>query len=301
MPSARDVLLLPPTRSDQDEVEQRFFSAICLGNGTPKITSARRLDDLNSLIQEHLPDRRPVRAMDVGISSGVSTLEWFASLRSAGVDCQMVAGDLSAHALLWNVGSIVRVLTEETGHPLQYEIGGLAISNAPHRLRQLVLAIPNRLSRAFLRRSARTETHSNGAAASVTSQRVALVSPRLTVETEIEIIDDDVFQDWMSPRRFDVVRVANVLNPTHFDPDLISKGIISLHQRLATGGLLVICRSDGAADRMGNWASVLRRQRDGSLTVEARLRGGSELESSALAAGQRVAKELRSVSRETPA
>ena len=276
-PPARELLFSSPSRTNQDEVERRFFSSIRLHNGTLKVTASKRHDDLNTLILQHLPATRPLRLMDVGVSSGITTVEWLESLKASGIACRMLAGDLTAHAHLWTLGRYLHILTEEDGHPLQYEVAGFAFSHAPRRRDALLFFVPAKLSRSLFRLAAKKVP------LGVRRQRVALVSPRLTASADLEVVDDNVLHPWQDARRFDVVRAANVLNPAYFSEAQLVLGLESLRQRLVVGGLMVLCRTQGVRDGEGNHASLLRLEADGRLAVIARLRGGSELERLAVA------------------
>ena len=57
-----------------EESENLFFHSIELRNGTRKTTRHRRLDDLNALVEQHLPPNRPLAVMDVACSSAVSSV-----------------------------------------------------------------------------------------------------------------------------------------------------------------------------------------------------------------------------------
>src|ERR1035438_4568778 len=67
-----------PECPEQDALEAQFFQRVLLPNGTFKTTASRRLDDLNDFLLPYLRQLadRPLRIMDVGASSGVSTVEW---------------------------------------------------------------------------------------------------------------------------------------------------------------------------------------------------------------------------------
>src|SRR5262245_42030916 len=97
-PSARQVLLsngpAPPN------VEDRFFESVRLPNGTFKTTTRHRLDDLNALLLKTLRDEEnsAARILDLGVSSGVSTIELADGLRVAGFASEVLGADLCVHA-----------------------------------------------------------------------------------------------------------------------------------------------------------------------------------------------------------
>jgi hypothetical protein len=72
------------------------------------------------------------------------------------------------------------------------------------------------------------------------------------------------------------------LNPAYFNDAQLTKGLLSLRQRVAAGGCLALCRTESGGGRDGNNASIFKLGPDGKFGVVARLRGGSELEDRAL-------------------
>jgi hypothetical protein len=105
--------------------EAAFFASIRLRNGTFKTTNHHRLDDLNMLVigEWQKLDRKPRQIMDVGVSSGISSLEWADALTRAGIDAEILATDLYMR------GSVVRllpgdeVLLDRDGKVLQHIVG----------------------------------------------------------------------------------------------------------------------------------------------------------------------------------
>jgi len=283
-PAARDVLLSPPERVDQEDYERRFFSSVRLSNGTLKLTAAGRLDDVNAMIAPHLSRGKPLQAMDIGVSSGITTLEWLADLERAGLQVHMVATDLTAHALLWSLGGVAHVFTEESGYPLQYEAFGLVFRHPARRHEKLLFFMPATLAATLFRGAARRQSHRSSRRGLVSCRRVAFVSPRL-MRASLELIDDNVLLPWADARKFDVVRVSNVLNPAYFTAAQLRLALASLRARVAPGGLMILSRTHGREDADGNHATLFRADRRGEFTVVDRLRGGSELEHLLLESG----------------
>jgi hypothetical protein len=246
------------------ELERRFFAKLRLPNGTWKTTYPNRLDDLNERLLDHLPVGRVLELMDAGVSSGVSTVEWSDQLLANGVAHRLLAGDLYPSGRLFSRGWLAALFDDSGREPLLLELGPLSLplrSDRPLvRLLRPVLSLALR----GLGRWARP---------------VPLVSPRLLRRPEIELVGDDVTVAGRFPQRFDVVRVANLLQPSYFDPATIGRIAANLHERLREGGLLVVCRTgeDGV-----NRATIFRRRGEG-FTPEASLNGGSEVEDLVLA------------------
>jgi hypothetical protein len=247
------------------EQERRFFAKLRLPNGTWKTTYPNRLDDLNRRLSEYLPRDRELKLMDVGVSSGISTLEWSEQLSADGVAHQMIAGDLYPDGRLLSIGGTLDVLFDGSGRePLLMEVGSLSLPlRSERRPVKLLRPLLTPLLRLFARRA----------------RPVRLVSPRLQRRPEIELVVDDVTVPGRFVGRFDAVRVANLLQPSYFDGLTIKRIIANLRDRLHEDGLLVVCRTD--ADGV-NRATIFRR-RAGGFTPEASLNGGAEVEDLVLA------------------
>lgn len=251
-----------PTAED----ERRFFAKLRLPNGTWKTTYPKRLDDLNLKLLEHLPRDRELALMDVGVSSGISTVEWSDQLRASGVAHRLLAGDLYPAGRLFTVGGWLAVLFDDSGRePLLLEAGSLSVPlRSDRRLVRLLRPLLVPALRLFAARA----------------RPVPLVSPRLLRRPEIELVEDDATVPGRFPQRFDAVRVANLLQPSYFDPATVGRIAANLRERLREDGLLIVCRTDeGGVNR----ATIFRRRGE-HFTPEAALNGGSEVEDLVLAA-----------------
>src|SRR5947209_16147097 len=81
-------------------LEDSFFKSLSLPNGTHKTTARARLTDVDQLTGELVSDRGAVRLLDVGISSGVTTLELIDRLESQGLRVGGVGIDICVRAFL---------------------------------------------------------------------------------------------------------------------------------------------------------------------------------------------------------
>lgn len=251
-------------------MEEEFFQTIRLPNGTFKTTADRRLDDLNVLVSEHLPARRPLRVKDVAVSSGISTVEWHEALTRAGIASEVTATDLLVHARLVTIWPGIRFLLDRTRRVLQLDIASFAFtpSEAPRKRRVCapLLAIARRPR--LLRSLARAETP------------VQLVSPRLLGNGNVRVVEEDL----TSPRsgEWDVIRAANILHFEYFSERTIRTIVHGLCASLSSGGILIVCRTTPAA---GNEASIFRRC-NGRMELVAELNGGSEIAAIVRAEGE---------------
>ncbi|MBI1353187.1 MAG: hypothetical protein GC160_02490 [Acidobacteria bacterium] len=264
VPSARAVLLDWRGRPavEQAELEYRFFTSLRMPNGAYKTTAGGRLRELDDRIVELLGARSELRLLDVGVSSGVTTLDLLERLEAAGMRPQAVAADLSVHARLFRAPFGMDLLTDAAGRPLQLS-GSWGARGRPAREGAAGLAFES-LGR-LLRLAA------------ASPREVKLATPRLEGRPGVEIVEQDVFAeraDWKGA--FDLVRAANLLNLAYFEPERIRGALAVLASYLAPGGLLAVCRT---SIETGLNHGTLFRSEGGKLVPAARLGDGSEVES----------------------
>jgi hypothetical protein len=218
----------------------------------------------------------------VAVSSGISTLEWVEALERAGIEHEMVAGDLSVNAFLLSVGKHLHVLADETGHPLQFDVFGKAIPSPPWRRHLLGFFFPLWL----LKRALAAQTSAPGDSEQIERRlnapsrrglrRIALVSPRLQQHAGLKVIEDDILSDPPpAPRGVHVLRAANILNNAYFEGQTLVKMAVNLRRRLAPGGLFIVCSTNlGGA----NHGTVFVLTQSGSFEKVAKIGDGSEIE-----------------------
>jgi hypothetical protein len=274
---------LPDEPAHVEALESVFFKSVGLPNGTWKTTSHRRLDDLNALVQPHLPSRRPLEIMDVACSSGVSTVEWLESLQDAGIDCRMTAGDASVNAFVLSIGRNLHALVDRRGRTMQYEIDGVGFE-VPLRKRKIpryglhVLLI-KALARLLAPTLSDPKSAALGAKWGMRWRPVQLVSPSIRRRRHIEVAEDDILVNRSYVRCFDVLRAANILNLQYFDRPTLVAMLMNLRERLRDGGRLIVCRT--LHDNV-NHGTVFGLDEARNLRVLARLNEGSEIEAIAL-------------------
>jgi hypothetical protein len=285
VPVAREIFLSPLSEPwVQEEKERRFFSSIRLKNGTYKTTHSHRLDDFNQLIEQFLPRSRPLKLMDVAISSGISTVEWMDSLDRSNIAHHMTGGDLSVHAFLFSLGRRFHVLTDDTGHPLQFDINGKAVARALG-MRSLVRYLPTIAVLSCLVRTAIKAAQNNLSAGVeerrcgwLRCRRIVLVTPRLTCRSNLQLVQDDIIHNAAFSHRFDVIRAANILNKAYFDDETLRTMLRNLRSRLQPGGLLAVCRTEDGR----NHGSILILDEERRFQTLAAIGAGSEIEGLAL-------------------
>lgn len=262
-PTARAVLLEWNSRSRQEQadLERRFFTSLRMPNGAYKTTLDGRLAELDAECVRQLVGRERVELLDIGVSSGVTTLELIEAVEAAGMACAAVAADLSIHARLSASFAGYDVLDDAEGRILQLS-GPWGVRGRPDREGWATPAYEcvGKLLRAATGRP----------------QAVQLVTPRLAGREGVSIEEQDIFvrrEDWKG--RFDMIRAANLLNLSYFDADRIRAAFALLRTYLRPDGVLAVCRTE--IDSGVNNATIFRAV-SGGLEPVARLGAGSEVE-----------------------
>lgn len=263
-------------------VEAAFFTALKTGNRTFKKTGAGRFQELDAMLLQSLSNAgtRIGELLDIGISSGVTTLELADALAAAGTCFRITATDLALDAFIVEAAPGCRVLVDRSGHPLQYEIYGRTLRPWRRRLDYLdgMIAV-----RGIARRILEPRARSALAAGRILS-RVRLISTRIAARSDITVQEDDVTVSNIGfAGRFDVVRAANILNRDYFDEATLRRAFGNIVGYLAgPGAMLLVARThrDGHHD-----ATMFEVAADGArLVIVGRFGKGSEVEALALEA-----------------
>jgi len=265
-------LLLGNDDAAPDE-EAAFFAGIRNGNGVFKTTRARRMDDVNALFAAlYCGPARP-RIMDVGASSGISTVEWQEDLVARGLSPRMVATDIMIDGFLIRAGDDYYILTDKDGRALQHDVGGRVVgAEEAARLRPGAGLADIRADTLWRRIARRRHPR---------RIPVKLITPRAR---RIRFLEDDIFAPNRAAfrGRFDVLRAANLLNLVYFPQDRLRDGVINLRPRLkGEGAMFIVNRTleDGS-----NHGSVFRLDSRGRFEVMGRVGDGSEIEGIVLGA-----------------
>ncbi|GJG87939.1 ATP-binding protein [Gemmatimonadetes bacterium T265] len=272
IPPARSFFFPDARQSPAAEVatETLFFRHLRLPNGTYKTTYPDRMPDVDAAVAAALPPGTRVRVLDVGVSSGVTTLELADALAARGLAADVVAVDLSVSAFLHRRAG-VDLLSDPNGRVLQIATP-FGVKGRPHDPE-------GSLARTALQRVFEgAERLIGGPGGARRGTPVQLVSPRLVRRPGTTVVEHDLANpraEWVGG--FDVVRAANVLNHDYFDVPTLRRMLGHLETYVRPHGLLVLCRTHD--DTRTNHASVLRRAPDGRFGVVTRVGNGSEVES----------------------
>jgi hypothetical protein len=272
--SAREVFFRsqPLAPDEQTALEASFFKSISTVNGTHKTTAPARLRDVDELVCDHLTGSGAVHLLDVGISSGVTTLELLERLDRAGVRPSGFGVDVCVHGLLCSSLG-VDVLYDSAGRAVQLATPFFT-RGRPHRtqrslrsrlLRAALGAFDLRPVRWWMQRPRRT-------------RHLDLVSRRLLERPDFRVRELDVARpvpEWSGS--FDLIRAANVLNLDYFPEEQLVAMVQNLTIWLKPGGRLVICRTH-AADG-SNHGTLYQKRADSSELLRVRHFGtGYELD-----------------------
>ena len=211
VPTAWEWLQAGKTRSPLDPAaEAAFFDAIRLSNGTLRPLGLGASTTLIRSSRRPCAARRrremaPLQLLDVGISSGITTLEWAKAIESLGLDFRLVATDLTATASLHRYGKWFHASGREPWHPASIshlrqngsEVGSTrAICGASKSCR---FGWPQ-LSYLLLQKAGW------GAI-----EPIPLVVSGVLMNPAIEVCSDDIFCDDPTYHgRFHVIRAANI-------------------------------------------------------------------------------------------
>lgn len=268
-------------------IEDAFFTSLRTASGSWKTTRRHRLDRINDMFFEVLAPAAasPLLVMDIGISSGVTTIEWLVEFERRGFRVKMIGTDVSMTTYIVTLGRNLRVLVEPNGSILQLELFGRGIRlwcgwrdyfNGSFAVRRA-------LARLAKRRLARLGIHFPinrvplGPLELVISGPYRLVTPQLRARADVVLADDNILA--ATPPEYagvaDVIRAANVLQHSYFSDEQIRAAVRNIRARCrGEGSLVVICREkDGILE-----GSILRTTGAG-FCVERRLGAGSEVES----------------------
>ncbi|MGH6679260.1 MAG: hypothetical protein ACREDL_10105 [Bradyrhizobium sp.] len=278
--NARNFLTAGETFTQKQEAA--FFASIRLRNGTFKTTDHHRLDDLNVLVigEWQKLDHKPRQIMDVGVSSGITSLEWAEALTRAGINADILATDLSMRGSLVRLLPGYEVLLDRDGKVLQHILGNRPVRwslDGPRdffRSTGFVVPALNALASALL---LLTNGRHRG-------KDMLLVNPRARNDARLRFAEDDILA--ANPEhllgRFDAIRVANLLNHGYFDAAQLRRAVNNLRDRLVgAGSFLIVNRThaDGA-----NHGTIFRLGEANKFEIVARMRDGSEIEDIVLSA-----------------
>lgn len=268
-------------------IEDEFYQSLRTDSGSWKTTYRHRLDMINNLLFDALKpsDESPSIVMDIGMSSGITTVEWLAEFVRRGIAVKMIGTDISLSVYCVTLGRNVHVMIEPNGSILQLDLFGRGLRlwcgwrdyfNGSFVIRKTLGAFARqRLARLAIDFPIKGPPATRHAA--VVSGPYQLVTPQLRGRHDVLLADDNILEP--NPPEYvgvaDVVRIANVLQRTYFSEEQIGIAVSNIRARCrGEGSLVVVCRDkDGVLE-----GSILRAE-NGGFSLERRLGLGSEVES----------------------
>lgn len=288
--TAREVLLSGASLNPEDRAvkEENFFSRIPLQNGHFKMTSANRLDDVIEIIVRHIRGRwsdEILRVLDVGVSSGITTIELAEALRRSGRLFKIVGTDLCIEASLLSYGRHLHVLCDRQGQALQFELLGFPVSNYLGTgfwswLRRIVPVLFARVLFGLL-----AFPPIRRLIGPPLVRPVRLLTGRWQDDPDVEFVQEDLFGEITNGSQYHFIRAANILNRRIFSTAQLRRAIGLLRARLRTGGSLLILRTH--EDR-SNHGALYDLQNDGSFRRVVSFGEGCEVEPVLLAIEREV-------------
>jgi hypothetical protein len=225
------------------------------------------LDAVTARLSHERSWRRPA-ILDVGVSSGITTLDLRKAMISNGIIPSVIATDIGIRAAIVTLAPGIKVLVDASEAPLQYDLFGLAVRPWNRRL--------DYISGYWLLTKITRNLVSNRIRVSV-REHVTLISRWVTSGDTIDFIEDDLavrnpaFED-----RFDIVRAANILNRGYFDTAKLKIMIDNLKSYArGPGALIIVNRTHQDGTNHGSIFEVLP---DKSLHILRRVGIGSEVE-----------------------
>lgn len=258
-------------------VEEDFFTSLMTRNKTYKTTFHGRFSDINPYLLDYLLHHVPPapRALDIGVSSGISTVELYDDLRQGGLEVEILASDILIDAFLVNVFPGCYALVDPDGFPLRFDLPLVTVKPWITRNDYYsgIFILRKSVNTLFTRRAHRILLNLADARIS----QVKLVTPRALAKAGITVCTDDIGRyNSAFEASFDFVRAANVLNKGYFAPVVLSTMIANIgrYLRKPHGSLFVVRTHE---DRT-NHGTLFRRGDNRHFEVVHRFGSGSEVE-----------------------
>lgn len=266
-----------PANQLTPEMEETFFTSLMTGNKTYKTTFHARFADINrDLVDELRSGRmRASRVLDIGISSGISTLELYEDLQLREHAAEVVGTDILVDALLMRVYPGCDVMVDASGFPLRFDVFGRGMAPWVRQTDYRTgLFLVRKLTNVALTREARRILSGTRDAR---VERIELVTPRLLAHDGIVVCADDISQyNPAFASRFDFVRAANVLNEGYFPQSVLRTMMGNIKKYLnGSGSSLLVVRTHEDRVNHGTW---FRLGETHQFEVGRRFGAGSEIE-----------------------
>jgi len=223
------------------------FSKIDLLSGVSKQTNKNRFSDVDPTSLQIIASRSLSKLHDVGVSSGITSLELRRQLQTAGFEGEMFISDKFAR--FWTNRRGLSTDVFDSDYNLVCTYLGPIVGDSEDTWKLPISRL------VFLRARKRKFDDSS-------EQGFLLLHPDVLDSVnrgDLRFIDFDVFNN-SEDRTFDFVRCMNLLNLGYFPTGKILDGLRTLHGSLAPGGILQIGRTHLEG---GNHVTFYERTTDG--------------------------------------
>jgi len=214
-----------------EEVYEKVFSQIIVTNGLTKTTKRGRFGDLDRIFVELMRPPQPATIHDIGVSSGITSLELFQAVEKTNNPFTFYISD--KFAKIYFSGNRIRKF---------FDAEGKLIS-----VNYYFLHLAPRIGRVFFLSRWLFKLFDSENKGKVEDLKEVLLLDRNVYqkihESRIGFIEFDVFHSKVA-KPFNFLRCMNVLMPAYFSRARILAGVDNLKQNLEEGGYLLIGRTD---------------------------------------------------------
>lgn len=235
-----------------------YISVIRGAGGVYMSTLEDRFSELDDTTLGYLGEREHNCIHDVGVSSGVTTLNWYNTLKASGRPFQLALSE--KYNRFFKTGRILTRVYSRDELVEGYCFGLLASGSVSwlFPISRVLFAVMKRAKR-------------KGPEVSI-----SMYDPRirdLLKKGLIQEVDVDIFSSQVADT-YSYVRCMNLLNLGYFGPDQLRSAIKGLMASLIEGGILQVGRTDLRTGR--NSVTFFRKVKDG-MTVDQSFNGGTEI------------------------
>lgn len=271
-----------PADAISAEKEADFIGKLKMRNGTFKLTKPDRFSDVESAIGPAIKARSATikSVLDIGVSTGITSLEFLDYLKAQGLEAKLTATDLYIDAHIVSPAPGLKVLADSHGWPLEYVLFGKSLRPWTMRRDYLTLSfLPRAIGRSILPKRIRAMI-SNGQTTPVT-----LINSGIAKRSEITFVENNILQQsQLLVGQFDLIRAANILNLGYFSNQQILNALNNIRSYLrGPGALFLVTRTNSAGE---NNCTLFELGHDQSFKVILRIGAGSEIEASVLSLQQ---------------
>jgi hypothetical protein len=226
------------------ETARNFFDGLQLRNGVYKATRRNRLDDgFPLLIDAARSLGKHIHILDLGCSSGISTIEMHRALKKAGFDCTTTGSDILMKATYVRHKNGDAILFDDAAMPIQVETRGWATTWSIRR-RDLFFH-PFKFAGTRFLLNLRINTFRAALTSPVKNyhiQSISLLTNEAQATPETSFFQEDAMSPTLS-QTFEIVRAANFLNVGYFNETQIKTILDGIRKRLINGGFLFVLRT----------------------------------------------------------